>query len=170
MSSLELEYTLAGRLQLLVIINLFFFFPHSLRRLQYPSLSVWLSSSSYLYLVYVVKCRRRIQRQSAAARIPMSTQTTQPHITEPGVIHHPLPQPVSNPYPAPLVDFAHAPSNAYSPPPGTHIHRSHHHPTLRRKQFHSIHPYVTVVFMTTECASQTVHAPLRNHKFCLLYK
>ena len=118
MSSLELEYTLAGRPQLLVIINLFFLFPHSLRRLQYPSLSVWLSSSSYLYLVYVVKCRRRIQRQSAAARIPMSTQTTQPHITEPGVIHHPLPQPVSNRYPAPLVDFAHAPSNAYSPPPG----------------------------------------------------
>lgn len=33
MSSLELEYTLAGRPQLLVIINLFFFFPHSLRRL-----------------------------------------------------------------------------------------------------------------------------------------
>lgn len=29
MSSLELEYTLAGRPQLLVIINLFFFFPHS---------------------------------------------------------------------------------------------------------------------------------------------
>lgn len=90
MSSLELEYTLAGRPQLLVIINLFFFFPHSLRRLQYPSLSVWLSTSSYLYLVYVVKCRRRIQRQSAAARIPMSTQTTQPHITEPGagyIIH-----------------------------------------------------------------------------------
>ena len=79
MSSLELEYTLAGRPQLLVIINLFFFFPHSLCRLQCPSLSVWLSSSSYLYLVYVVKCRRRIQRQSAAARIPMSTQTTPYH-------------------------------------------------------------------------------------------
>lgn len=141
MSSLELEYTLAGRPQLLVIINLFFFFPHSLRRLQYPSLSVWLSSSSYLYLVYVVKCWRRIQRQSAAARIPMSTQTTQPHITEPGVIHHPLPQPVSNrTQPLLWISLMRRPTHIHHPR-GTHIHRSHHHPTLRRKQFHSIHLY-----------------------------
>lgn len=141
MSSLELEYTLAGRPQLLVIINLFFFFPHSLRRLQYPSLSVWLSSSSYLYLVYVVKCRRRIQRQSAAARIPMSTQTTQPHITEPGVIHHPLPQPVSNrTQPLLWISLMRRPMHIHHPR-GTHIYRSHHHPTLRRKQFHSIHLY-----------------------------
>lgn len=141
MSSLELEYTLAGRPQLLVIINLFFFFPHSLRRLQYPSLSVWLSSSSYLYLVYVVKCRRRIQRQSAAARIPMSTQTTQPHITEPGVIHHPLPQPVSNrTQPLLWISLMRRPTHIHHPR-GTHIYRSHHHPTLRSKQFHSIHPY-----------------------------
>ena len=141
MSSLELEYTLAGRPQLLVIINLFFFFPHSLLRLQYPSLSVWLSSSSYLYLVYVVKCRRRIQRQSAAARIPMSTQTTQPHITEPGVIHHPLPQPVSNrTQPLLWISLMRRPMHIHHPR-GTHIYRSHHHPTLRRKQFHSIHHY-----------------------------
>lgn len=142
MSSLELEYTLAGRPQLLVIINLFFFFPRSLRRLQYPSLSVWLSTSSYLYLVYVVKCRRRIQRQSAAARIPMSTQTTQPHITEPGagyIIHSRsryqiLTQPLL------WISLMRRPMHIHHPR-GTHIYRSHHHPTLRRKQFHSIHLY-----------------------------